>query len=80
MSSRFGEPKALARWQCSTVIEHIVKVMTNSLTEVVVISNSDIKERVEKRVQLPIIEDIQHYKGTGTLAGIVTGMENIETD
>ena len=27
MSSRFGEPKALASWQGSTFIEHILKVM-----------------------------------------------------
>ncbi len=62
MSSRFGEPKALASWQGSTFIEHILKVMTSTLQEVVVISHSDIKERVEKLVQVPVIEDIPHYK------------------
>ena len=67
MSSRFGEPKALASWQGSTFIEHILKVMTSTLQEVVVISHSDLKERVEKLVQVPVIEDIPHYKGTGHL-------------
>ncbi|MCU5171258.1 NTP transferase domain-containing protein, partial [Bacillus paranthracis] len=43
MSSRFGEPKALASWQGSTFIEHILKVMTSTLQEVVVISHSHIK-------------------------------------
>ncbi|MGH0591386.1 molybdenum cofactor guanylyltransferase [Bacillus pretiosus] len=80
MSSRFGEPKALASWQGSTFIEHIVKVMTTALQEVVVISNSDIKERIEQLVQVPVIEDIPHYKGNGPLAGIVSGMEYIEAD
>lgn len=80
MSSRFGEPKALASWQGNTFIEHIVKVMTNALQEVVVISHSDIKERVEQLVQAPVIEDITHYKGNGPLAGIVSGMEYIEAD
>lgn len=80
MSSRFGEPKALASWQDSTFIEHIVKVMTTALQEVVVISNSDIKERVEQFVQVPVIEDIPHYKGNGPLAGIVSGMGYIEAD
>ena len=42
MSSRFGEPKALASWQ-GTFIEHILKVMTSTLQEVVVISHSHIK-------------------------------------
>lgn len=80
MSSRFGEPKALASWQGSTFIEHILKVMTRTLQEVVVISHSDIKERVEQLVQVPVIEDIPHYKGNGPLAGIVAGMEYIEAD
>ncbi|WP_164969953.1 NTP transferase domain-containing protein, partial [Malaciobacter molluscorum] len=30
MSSRFGEPKALASWQGSTFIEHILKEMTSA--------------------------------------------------
>ncbi|MGE7883162.1 molybdenum cofactor guanylyltransferase [Bacillus sp. NPDC094077] len=80
MSSRFGEPKALASWQGSTFIEHILKVMKTVLQEVVVISHSDIKERVGQFVQVPVIEDIPHYKGNGPLAGIVSGMEYIEAD
>ncbi|PDZ03686.1 molybdenum cofactor guanylyltransferase [Bacillus cereus] len=80
MSSRFGEPKALAIWKGTPFVEHIVKVMTSTLQEVVVISHSDIKERVEQLVQVPVIEDIPHYKGSGPLAGIVSGMEYIEAD
>ncbi|WP_439874345.1 molybdenum cofactor guanylyltransferase [Bacillus mycoides] len=80
MSSRFGEPKALAIWKGATFVEHIVKVMTTALQEVVVISHSDIKERVEQFVQVPVIEDIPHYKGNGPLAGIVSGMEYIDSD
>ncbi|HHT7190571.1 TPA: molybdenum cofactor guanylyltransferase [Bacillus cereus] len=80
MSSRFGEPKALASWRGSTFIEHILKAMENALQEVVVISHSNIKEQLERFVQVPIIEDIPHYKGNGPLAGIVSGMEYIEAD
>ncbi|MBE5104713.1 molybdenum cofactor guanylyltransferase [Bacillus thuringiensis] len=80
ISSRFGEPKALVSWKESTFIEHILKVMESTLQEVVVISHSDIKERVEQLVQVSVIEDIPHYKGNGPLAGIVSGMEYIEAD
>ncbi|EJQ46076.1 hypothetical protein IEQ_04126 [Bacillus cereus BAG6X1-2] len=80
ISSRFGEPKALASWGGSTFVERILKVMTTTLQEVVVISHSDIKERVEQLVQVSVIEDIPHYKGNGPLAGIVSGMEYIEAD
>ncbi|MBJ3791362.1 NTP transferase domain-containing protein, partial [Bacillus sp. OA1] len=38
MSSRFGEPKALAIWKGTTFVEHIVKVMGNTLQDIVVIS------------------------------------------
>ncbi|MBE7102592.1 molybdenum cofactor guanylyltransferase [Bacillus cereus] len=79
-SSRFGEPKALAIWKGTTFVEHIVKVMESILQDVVVISHTDIKERVEQLVQVPVIEDIPHYKGNGPLAGIVSGMEYIEAD
>ncbi|MED1267304.1 molybdenum cofactor guanylyltransferase [Bacillus mycoides] len=80
MSSRFGEPKALVGWKESTFIEHIVKVMESAVQEIVVISHTDIKERVEQLVQVPVIEDMSHYKGNGPLAGIVSGMEYIDSD
>ncbi|MBJ8055201.1 molybdenum cofactor guanylyltransferase [Bacillus cereus] len=80
MSSRFGEPKALVSWKESTFIEHIVKVMESAVQEIVVISHSDIKERLENLVQVPVIEDIPNYKGNGPLAGIVSGMEYIDSD
>ena len=80
MSSRFGEPKALASWGGSTLVKQILKVMTTAEQEVVVITHSDIKERVEQLIQVPVIEDIRHYKGNGPLAGIVSGMEYIEAD
>lgn len=37
--------------------------MGNTLQDIVVISHTDIKERVEQFVQVPVIEDIPHYKG-----------------
>ncbi|PEU02553.1 molybdenum cofactor guanylyltransferase [Bacillus cereus] len=80
MSSRFGEPKALAIWKGTIFVEHIVKVMESILQDVVVISHTDIKERVEQLVQVPVIEDMSHYKGNGPLAGIVSGMEYIDSD
>lgn len=79
-SSRFGEPKALAIWKGTTFVEHIVQVMESILQDVVVISHTDIKERVEQLVQVPVIEDVSHYKGNGPLAGIVSGMEYIDSD
>lgn len=67
MSSRFGESKALVGRKESTFIEHIVQVMESILQDVVVISHTDIKERVEQLVQVPVIEDMSHYKGNGPL-------------
>ncbi|KFN01990.1 molybdenum cofactor guanylyltransferase [Bacillus clarus] len=80
MSSRFGEPKALASWQGHTFAEHIVTVMQSTLQNVVLISHPTIKERLTHLVKVPVIEDIPLYKGHGPLAGIVSGMEYIDSD
>ncbi|CAI8749655.1 molybdenum cofactor guanylyltransferase [Bacillus pseudomycoides] len=80
MSRRFGEPKALASWQGHTFIEQIVQMMRDTIQNVVVISHPDIKERIVTLVDVPVIEDIPPYKGDGPLAGIVSGMEHIETE
>lgn len=78
MSRRFGEPKALASWQGHTFIEHIVNRMQNVLANVVVISHADIKEGVNRLVQVPVIEDLAVYRGKGPLAGIASGMKYLE--
>ncbi|WP_242217878.1 molybdenum cofactor guanylyltransferase [Bacillus cereus group sp. BfR-BA-01380] len=79
-SSRFGEPKALAIWQGKTFIEHSIEALKEVVTNIVVISHPNIKNELSHMLNVPVIEDIELYKGSGPLAGFVTGMEFIEAD
>ena len=79
-SSRFGEPKALAMWQGKPFIEHSVEALQEVVTDIVVISHSDITNELSHILNVPVIEDIELYKGKGPLAGLVTGMEYASAD
>lgn len=79
-SSRFGEPKALANWQGKTFIEHSIEALKEVVTDMVVISHSDITDELSHMLNVPVIEDLALYKGNGPLAGLVTGMEYVSAD
>ncbi|MEH6890751.1 molybdenum cofactor guanylyltransferase [Bacillus sp. JJ864] len=79
-SSRFGEPKALAIWQGKTFIEHSIEALKEVVTDIVVISHPSITNELLHILNVPVIEDIELYKGNGPLAGLVTGMEFASAD
>ncbi|MEI4799726.1 molybdenum cofactor guanylyltransferase [Bacillus sp. FJAT-51639] len=79
-SSRFGEPKALANWQGKTFIEHSIEALKEVVTDMVVISHSDITDELSHMLNVPVIEDLALYKGNGPLAGLVTGMGYVSAD
>ncbi|MFD0770435.1 molybdenum cofactor guanylyltransferase [Bacillus sp. CGMCC 1.60114] len=79
-SSRFGEPKALAIWQGKTFIEHSVEALKEVVTDIVVISHPAITNQLSHILHVPVVEDIELYKGNGPLAGLLTGMEFVDAD
>ncbi|WP_020060229.1 molybdenum cofactor guanylyltransferase [Bacillus sp. 123MFChir2] len=79
-SSRFGEPKALAIWQGKTFIEHSIEALKEVAVNIVVISHPNITNELSHMLNVPVIEDIELYKGNGPLAGFVTGMEFVSAD
>ncbi|ENQ3080449.1 molybdenum cofactor guanylyltransferase [Bacillus cereus] len=79
-SSRFGEPKALAMWQGKTFIEHSVEALKEVVTDIVVISHPSITNELSQILNVPVVEDIDLYKGNGPLAGLLTGMEFVSAD
>lgn len=79
-SSRFGEPKALAIWQGKTFIEHSIEALKEVVTDIVVISYPDITNELSHMLNVPVVEDIELYKGNGPLAGLLTGMEFASAD
>ncbi|MEI4832046.1 molybdenum cofactor guanylyltransferase [Bacillus sp. FJAT-53711] len=79
-SSRFGEPKALAIWQGKTFIEHSIEALQEVVTDIVVISHPRITNELSHILDVPVVEDIELYKGNGPLAGLLTGMEFVDAD
>ncbi|MDC2865120.1 molybdenum cofactor guanylyltransferase [Bacillus sp. BP-3] len=79
-SSRFGEPKALAIWQGKTFIEHSIEALKEVAVDIVVISHPNITNELSHMLNVPVIEDIELYKGNGPLAGFITGMEYASAD
>ncbi|MEH6850264.1 MULTISPECIES: molybdenum cofactor guanylyltransferase [Bacillus] len=79
-SSRFGEPKALAIWQGKTFVEHSIDALKEVAADIVVISHPDITNDLSHILNVPVVEDIELYKGNGPLAGFITGMEFVEAD
>ena len=79
-SSRFGEPKALAIWQGKTFIEHSIEALKEVVTDIVVISHPRITNELLHILDVPVVEDIELYKGSGPLAGLLTGMEFVDAD
>jgi molybdopterin-guanine dinucleotide biosynthesis protein A len=79
-SRRFGEPKALVKWNGKTFIEHSMEAMQAVTKDVVAISHPTIINELLHIVSIPVIEDIAMYKGDGPLAGLLTGMNYLHAD
>lgn len=79
-SRRFGEPKALAKWNGKTFIEHSTEALQAIAEDVVVISYPSITNTLVHMLNVPIVEDISRYKGNGPLAGLLTGMNAVKAD
>lgn len=79
-SQRFGEPKALVKWNGKTFIEHSVEALKGVTEEIVVISHPSITNTLLRTVGVSVIEDVPRYKGAGPLAGLLTGMNEIKAD
>lgn len=74
-SSRIGSDKAFLKFDDSTFLEHIVKILSVIFNEVIIIS--DHYERYEY-LNIPIYPDI--YKESGPLAGIHSAFINTNSE
>lgn len=55
-SSRFGEPKALAPWENTTVLNHIIKVIQSTgIAEIIVVTGGD-HEKVESSIDKGVVK------------------------
>lgn len=79
-SRRFGEPKALAKWNGKTFIEHSTEALQAVTKDVVVVSHPNITSTLVHMLDVLVTEDIPQYKGNGPLAGLLTGMNAVKAD
>ncbi|CAM4157104.1 molybdopterin-guanine dinucleotide biosynthesis protein A [Bacillus manliponensis] len=79
-SRRFGEQKALVKWNGKTFIEHSIEALKGVTEEIVVISHPSITNALLHTVDVSVTEDILRYKGDGPLAGLLTGMNELKAD
>ncbi|MDN4525381.1 molybdenum cofactor guanylyltransferase [Fictibacillus fluitans] len=74
-SSRFPFHKAFARYKNRYFYEHAVGCMKQLTDDVVLVSRTDIAERM-KNADAEVIFDLPEYQGQGPLSGILSGMTN----
>jgi molybdenum cofactor guanylyltransferase len=77
-SRRFGGEKAFARFNNKHFFQYSLQILMECCDEVVIISHPDLRSRIEGMVDVKVIEDIAMYKGLGPLAGIYSGMKELQ--
>lgn len=73
-SSRMGEDKGLVLLNGKPMVEHLMELFRSLSIDVIIISNNPVYERFN----VPVFEDV--IKEKGPLAGIYTGLLNVETE
>lgn len=77
-SRRFGSPKAFATYNGKCFYEYTIAALTPHCTQIVVVARPDDVNRFPRT--LHVVTDLQEFAGQGPLAGILTGMNTIQSD
>ena len=75
-SSRFGSPKAFAKFNEKEMYEYSMAILEEVTDEVVISSSPTLSPVFQARGFKNIIEDVQPYRGKGPLAGIYSCMKS----
>jgi molybdopterin-guanine dinucleotide biosynthesis protein A len=81
-SSRFGSPKALAKWKGKTFFERTVETLIPHAETILTVTREDLISPLKKlgSPQIEWITDVEPYKGKGPLAGIYSAMLRKKAD
>lgn len=71
-STRYGSPKAFAKWQGKYFYEWVYEALAAVCDHVVIVALEELEHRFPAR--LHVVTDCDPYKGNGPLAGIYTAM------
>ncbi|MDX5474814.1 MAG: molybdenum cofactor guanylyltransferase [Bacillaceae bacterium] len=75
-SSRFGSPKAFAKFNEKEMFEYSMAILEEVTGEVVISSSPTLSPTFQARGFNNIIEDVEHFRGKGPLAGIYSCMKS----
>ncbi|WP_025028762.1 molybdenum cofactor guanylyltransferase [Caldalkalibacillus mannanilyticus] len=82
MSRRMGSSKALLEINVQTMVELLVEVLTPFSRKIIIVSNEKDYEYIsslfQQALHVQIVTDDPLYQGEGPLAGIYTGMKELQ--
>lgn len=80
-SRRFGEPKAFAQLDGKYFYQYQIEVMKAFTKSIVFVSNDQLAERFTfTDSSIRLTTDVPEFAGLGPLAGIFSGMDQVEAD
>lgn len=78
LSSRYGSPKAFAKWEGVHFYKLTMQALAPHCDETVIVTRPELVERFDCLLQ--VVTDLAEVAGEGPLAGILSGMEAVEAD
>ncbi|ABO66025.1 molybdenum cofactor guanylyltransferase [Geobacillus thermodenitrificans] len=79
-SRRFGRPKAFALHQGAPFFTLSVAALAPIVDELYIISHPSLVDEFRRQTDIPVLLDMERYRGCGPLAGIYTAMEWSQSD
>lgn len=73
-STRFGSPKAFAKYDGKSLFNYSLKALRESTDEALIVSHPTLTKRFMKETNVKIIQDISRYQGFGPLSGLYSSM------
>jgi len=79
-SRRFGRPKAFALHQGAPFFAFSAAALAPIVDELYLISHPALVDEFRRQTDIPVLLDVERYRGCGPLAGIYTVMEQSRAD
>ncbi|OKO96116.1 molybdenum cofactor guanylyltransferase [Geobacillus proteiniphilus] len=79
-SRRFGRPKAFALHQGAPFFTWSVAALDPIADELYIVSHPSLIDEFRRQTDIPVLLDVERYRGCGPLAGIYTVMEQSRAD
>lgn len=78
LSSRFGSPKAFAKWEGIDFYELSLRALSPHCEHIVIVTRPELVDQFPNG--LHVVTDLTEFAGHGPIAGVLSGMEAVEAD